>query len=444
MPDGPVGRPALQDAPRLGASPDPPERLVDATHTSSVLVRERVRAFSRAWRTLLSARGYNIDTLSVAETLDPSVSCMTHRHARERPDHRADHQAAPQADRRDQGDRSDRGGLTSSGRWCCIKVTHRARDPRRGAAGRRHLPRQDRRRHPEVVHRRGDRRRQARSTAITRARCALSASRRSCVRGSRIARVAAGAGLDAARQAGDEETEHHGAQDLLRQGRTTSARSKGKTVAIIGYGSQGHAHALNLKDSRRIRGGGPAQGLAEPAPRPRAAGLAVMSVEEAARAGDIIMILLPDENHGRRSTGRRSRPSLRRASTSPWPTASTSTSGRSCPAENVNVFMVAPKGPGHLVRSDIPQGRGRARASWRSSQDPSEDTRQVAPRLRPGIGGGRAGIIETNFREETETDLFGEQAVLCGGLTASSRPASRRSSRRATRPRWPTSSACTR
>ncbi len=192
-------------------------------------------------------------------------------------------------------------------------------------------------------------------------------------------------------------------------------RLKGKTVAIIGYGSQGHGHALNLKDSGvsvvvGLRKDSPSRAKAE------RVGLTVMSVEEAARAGDIIMILLPDENHAdvyREEIAPHLRPGKYLAVAHGFSIHF----GQIVAPKHVNVFMVAPKGPGHLVRSEFQRGAG-VPCLLAIHQDPSKDSRQVGLAYARAIGGGRAGIIETSFREETETDLFGEQAVLCGGLTS--------------------------
>ncbi|MDP3939111.1 MAG: ketol-acid reductoisomerase [Deltaproteobacteria bacterium] len=192
-------------------------------------------------------------------------------------------------------------------------------------------------------------------------------------------------------------------------------RLKGKTVAIIGYGSQGHGHALNLKDSGvsvvvGLRKDSPSRAKAE------RVGLTVMSVEEAARAGDIIMVLLPDENHAdiyREEIA----PNLRPGKYLAVAHGFSIHFGQIVAPKNVNVFMVAPKGPGHLVRSEYQRGAG-VPCLLAIHQDPSKDSRQVGLAYARAIGGGRAGIIETSFREETETDLFGEQAVLCGGLTS--------------------------
>ncbi len=190
---------------------------------------------------------------------------------------------------------------------------------------------------------------------------------------------------------------------------------KGRTVAIIGYGSQGHAHALNLKDS----GVSVVVGLRKDSPswaKAEKAGLAVMSTEQAAREADILMILLPDEIHA--ATYRdQIAPFLRPGKYIAVAHGFSIHFGQIVAPKGVNVFMVAPKGPGHLVRSEYTKGAG-VPCLLAIHQDPSKNTREVGLAYARAIGGGRAGIIETTFREETETDLFGEQAVLCGGLTS--------------------------
>ena len=195
-------------------------------------------------------------------------------------------------------------------------------------------------------------------------------------------------------------------------------RLEGKTVAIIGYGSQGHAHAQNLQDS----GVSVVVGLRKDSPtvaKAEGAGLTRADAGQAAHKARRRHADAPRRDHGARSTRSEIAPNLAAAATtSPWRTASTSTSARSCPPQDVNVFMVAPKGPGHTVRDAVRAGQGRA-VRWSPSTPIPRATRsQIALAYAKGIGAGRAGIIETNFREETETDLFGEQAVLCGGLTA--------------------------
>jgi ketol-acid reductoisomerase len=190
---------------------------------------------------------------------------------------------------------------------------------------------------------------------------------------------------------------------------------KGKKIAIIGYGSQGHAHANNLKDSGcdvvvGLRKGSESRAKAE------GAGLTVQDTGEAAFNADIVMMLVPDEQA----------PKIYREEIAPNLLAGNYLAfahgfsihfKKIVPASDVNVFMVAPKGPGHLVRHEYTAGRG-VPCLLAIHQDPSGNTRAVGLAYAASIGGGRAGIIETNFREETETDLFGEQAVLCGGLTS--------------------------
>jgi len=187
-----------------------------------------------------------------------------------------------------------------------------------------------------------------------------------------------------------------------------------KKVAIIGYGSQGHAHANNLKDSGTevvigLRKGGSWK-------KAEAAGFEVLSVSEAVRVSDVIMILVPDELQGdlyREEIA----PNLRKGAYIAFGHGFNIHFGQIVPDASINVFMAAPKGPGHLVRHEYTQGSG-VPALIAIHQDPSKNTKAVALAYASAIGSGRTGIIETNFRDETETDLFGEQAVLCGGATA--------------------------
>lgn len=187
-----------------------------------------------------------------------------------------------------------------------------------------------------------------------------------------------------------------------------------KKVAIIGYGSQGHAHALNLKDS----GVNVVVGLREGASwkKAEASGVKVMPVADAVRSADIVMVLAPDEAQAaiyRNEIG----PNLKEKAYLAFGHGFNIHFGQIVPPKQVNVFMVAPKGPGHLVRSEYAKGSG-VPCLLAVHQDYSGNTKAVGLAYASAIGGGRAGIIETNFREETETDLFGEQVVLCGGLTA--------------------------
>lgn len=190
---------------------------------------------------------------------------------------------------------------------------------------------------------------------------------------------------------------------------------EGKTVAIIGYGSQGHAHALNLKDSgiNVIVGLYPGSKSAQAA---REAGLTVENVAEAAKAADLIMILLPDEVQKTVYTEEIA-PYLAPGKALAFAHGFNIHFAQVVPPTEVDVVMIAPKGPGHLVRRTYTQGEG-VPCLFAVYQDASGQARDLAMAYAKGIGGTRAGILETTFREETETDLFGEQAVLCGGLTA--------------------------
>jgi ketol-acid reductoisomerase len=188
-----------------------------------------------------------------------------------------------------------------------------------------------------------------------------------------------------------------------------------RRIAVVGYGSQGFAQSNNLKDSGcdvivGLKPDSPSRAKAE------RAGLKVLPVAEAAAESDIVMMLVPDEIA--------SDVYAREVAESMTPGKYLAFShgfsihyGFIEPPEDVNVFMVAPKGPGHLVRSEYVRGAG-VPCLLAVNQDPTGNTRALGLAYASAIGGGRAGIIETNFREETETDLFGEQAVLCGGLTS--------------------------
>lgn len=190
---------------------------------------------------------------------------------------------------------------------------------------------------------------------------------------------------------------------------------KGKTVAIIGYGSQGHAHALNLKDS----GVNVIVGLypgSKSTAKAEAAGLTVKNVADAAKAADFIMILLPDEVQ-KTIYKNEIEPNLEAGNVLAFAHGFNIHFAQVLPPADVDVVMVAPKGPGHLVRRTYEQGQG-VPALFAVYQDATGKARDRAMAYARGIGGTRAGILETTFREETETDLFGEQAVLCGGLSA--------------------------
>jgi ketol-acid reductoisomerase len=188
-----------------------------------------------------------------------------------------------------------------------------------------------------------------------------------------------------------------------------------KTVAIIGYGSQGHAHALNLKDSgvNVIVGLYPGSKSASKATE---AGLKVLPVAEAAQVADWIMILLPDEVQKTIYTNEIA-PYLQPGKVLLFAHGFNIHFAQVVPPSDVDVVMVAPKGPGHLVRRTYEQGQG-VPCLFAVYQNASGQARERAMAYAKGIGGTRAGILETSFREETETDLFGEQVVLCGGLSA--------------------------
>lgn len=187
-----------------------------------------------------------------------------------------------------------------------------------------------------------------------------------------------------------------------------------KTVAIIGYGSQGHAHALNLKDS----GVNVIVGLYEGSksiPQAESAGLTVKNVADASKAADLIMILLPDEVQ-KSVYENEIKPNLSAGNILAFAHGFNIHFGQVVPPADVDTIMVAPKGPGHLVRRTYEQGEG-VPCLFAVYQDATGQARDRAMAYAKGIGGTRAGILETSFREETETDLFGEQAVLCGGLS---------------------------
>ncbi len=189
---------------------------------------------------------------------------------------------------------------------------------------------------------------------------------------------------------------------------------EGKTIAILGYGSQGHAHALNLKDS----GCDVVVGL-RPDSSSRAdaegAGLRVLDVADAASEGDIVMILLPDERQAD-VWDDEIRDGIGEGDLLLFAHGFAIHFGQIDPPPGVDVGMVAPKGPGHLVRRQFAEGRG-VPCLMAIHQDASGNAHDLVLAYASGIGGGRAGVIETTFKDETETDLFGEQSVLCGGLT---------------------------
>lgn len=188
-----------------------------------------------------------------------------------------------------------------------------------------------------------------------------------------------------------------------------------KTIAIIGYGSQGHAHALNLKESGVNVIIGLYEGSRSVA-KAEEAGFQVMNVADAAAKADLIMILLPDEVQKQIYT-QEILPNLTEGKILAFAHGFNIHFGQVVPPDFVDVIMVAPKGPGHLVRRTYEQGEG-VPCLFAVYQDASGQARDRAMAYAKGIGGTRGGILETTFREETETDLFGEQAVLCGGLSA--------------------------
>ena len=190
---------------------------------------------------------------------------------------------------------------------------------------------------------------------------------------------------------------------------------KSKKVAIIGYGSQGHAHANNLKDSGVEVVVGLRNGSAS-AQKAEAAGLQTKSIEEAAAWADVVMILAPDE-HQAKLYRDSIEPNLKKGAALAFAHGFNIHFGQIEPSKDIDVIMIAPKGPGHLVRSTYTQGGG-VPSLIAVHQDASGKAKEIALSYASANGGGRAGVIETNFREETETDLFGEQAVLCGGVTA--------------------------
>ena len=190
---------------------------------------------------------------------------------------------------------------------------------------------------------------------------------------------------------------------------------KGKKVAVIGYGSQGHAHALNLHDSGikvtvGVRKGGPSWDKVEKA------GLTPKEIGDAVKGADFVMLLMPDE-HIAKVYRDEVEPNIKQGATVAFAHGFNIHYGQVTPRADLDVVMIAPKAPGHTVRSTYVQGGGVPCliAIW---QNPSKQARDHALSYAAAIGGGKAGVIETTFKEETETDLFGEQVVLCGGTTA--------------------------
>lgn len=189
---------------------------------------------------------------------------------------------------------------------------------------------------------------------------------------------------------------------------------KGKKIAILGYGSQGHAHSLNLRDSGHdviigLRPGKSQQKAEED-------GFKVLPVAEAVAEADIVMNLLPDENQAQ-VYEESVKDNLKEGSAMAFAHGFNVHFSQITPPENVDVFLVAPKGPGHLVRRTFEEGAG-VPALFGIYQDYTGKAKEIALAYAAGVGGARAGVLETTFQEETETDLFGEQAVLCGGVTS--------------------------
>ena len=192
---------------------------------------------------------------------------------------------------------------------------------------------------------------------------------------------------------------------------------KSKKVAIYGYGSQGHAHAHNLHESGVADVAVSLRSSSESVGKAEAAGFPVMDADAAAKWADVLMILVPDELQFRALPRSPQRQHEGRCGGSPSPTGSIFTFKLIEPRPDLDVFMIAPKGPGHTVRAEFERGAG-VPCLMAIERDISGNTQDIALSYGSGIGGGRAGIIETTFREECETDLFGEQTVLCGGVTA--------------------------
>jgi ketol-acid reductoisomerase len=202
---------------------------------------------------------------------------------------------------------------------------------------------------------------------------------------------------------------------IYYQGDTDISYLDGKTVAIIGYGSQGHAHALNLKDS----GVNVIVGLYEGSRSwkdAEAAGLKVATAFDAAKEADLIMILVPDEKQPE-IYKESIEPNLKEGKILAFAHGFNIHFQQILPPANVDVIMIAPKGPGHTVRSEYVEGKG-VPCLIAVEQNASGKAYDIGLAYAAGIGGARAGVLETTFRVETETDLFGEQTVLCGGVTS--------------------------
>lgn len=190
---------------------------------------------------------------------------------------------------------------------------------------------------------------------------------------------------------------------------------RNKTLAVLGFGSQGHAHALNLKDSGLNVIIGLYQG-SKSIPVAQSKGFEVLSTAEAVRRADVIMVALPDTKQAA-AYAKDIAPNLAKGKTLLFSHGFSIHFKTVIPPKDVDVILVAPKGPGHIVRRQFLEGKG-VPALIAIYQNQSKQARQIALAWAKGIGGARAGVIETTFKEETETDLFGEQTVLCGGVTA--------------------------
>jgi ketol-acid reductoisomerase len=190
---------------------------------------------------------------------------------------------------------------------------------------------------------------------------------------------------------------------------------QGKRVAIIGYGSQGHAHANNLKDSGVKVCVGLREGSSSAA-KAKSAGLDVKSIADAVASSNVVMVLAPDE-HQAELYKNEIEPNIKKGAALAFAHGFNIHFQQIMPREDLDVIMIAPKGPGHLVRATYTGGGG-VPSLIAMFQDASGQAKEISLSYASANGGGRAGIIETTFKEETETDLFGEQAVLCGGITA--------------------------
>ena len=192
------------------------------------------------------------------------------------------------------------------------------------------------------------------------------------------------------------------------------SKLEGKKITVLGYGSQGHAHSLNLKESGMdvtigLRKSSKSWSVAEER------GFTVKETADAVKGADIVMVLIPDELQADTYVTD-VEPNLKKGAYLGFGHGFNIHFGKIVPREDINIFMVAPKGPGHLVRRTFQEGSG-VPCLIAVEKDPSGDTKDIALAWASGVGGGRSGILETNFKQETETDLFGEQAVLCGGVT---------------------------